>query len=141
MNRRQTRATRTRGQSARAHVTVPAILLCHHRFLSHQPRVRHSAHGGDIEDHTRLLPKPRANRDGAATRFHRFSMAAWMIQLIPYFWGMLTGTPIIDLSANEAFYPALIGASIIGLTLHLHGNARRTQSNKLFTEDTLQNTH
>ena len=63
-----------------------------------------------------------------------------MIQLIPYFMGMLTGIPMIDLSANEAFYPALIGASMIGLTLYLHGNAPWTHSNKLFIEDTLQNT-
>lgn len=102
--------------------------------------MRHSAHSGHIDDHTRLLPKPRAHRDGAATHFHRFSMAAWMIQLIPYFMGMLTGIPMIDLSANEAFYPALIGASMIGLTLYLHGNARWTQSNKLFIDDALQNT-
>ena len=68
--------------------------------------MRHSAHSGHIYDHTRLLPKPRAYRNGAATHFHRFSMAAWMIQLIPYFMGMLTGIPMIDLSANEAFYPS-----------------------------------
>lgn len=102
--------------------------------------MRHSAQSGHIYDHTRLLPKPRANRDGAATRFHRFSMAAWIIQLIPYFMGMLTDIPKINLSANEAFYPALIGARMIGLTHYLHGNAPWTHSNKLFIEDTLQNT-
>ena len=102
--------------------------------------MRHSAHGGDIEDHTRLLPKPRAHSDGTETHFHRFSIAAWMTQLIPYFWDMLTSTPMIDLSANEAFYPAIIGASMIDLTRHLHGNAQWTQSNKLFIQDTLQNT-
>jgi hypothetical protein len=63
-----------------------------------------------------------------------------MTQLTPYFWGMLTSTPMIDLSANEAFDPAIIGVSMISLTLHLHENTQWTQSNKLFIQDTLQNT-
>ena len=94
--------------------------------------MRHSAHSGHIYDHTRPPPKKnRAYSDGAATHFHRFSMAAWMIQLLPYFWGMLTSTPMIYLSANEAFDPAIIGVSMISLTLHLHENTQWTQSNKL----------
>jgi len=73
--------------------------------------------------------------------FHRFSVAVWTIWLIPYFCGMLMGIPAIDLSANAAFGTALIGVGAIGLILYLRGDTRRTQSNILFIEDTLQNTH
>ena len=82
----------------------------------------------------------RKNR-AAMESFHRFSVAVWTIWLIPYFCGMLMGIPAIDLSANAAFGTALIGVGAIGLILYLRGDTRRTQSNILFIEDTLQNTH
>lgn len=51
-------------------------------------------------------------------------MAVWTIWLIPCFFGMLTGIPAIDLSANAAFGAALIGTGTIGLILYLRGDAR-----------------
>ena len=54
-------------------------------------------------------------------------MAVWTIWLIPCFFGMLTGIPAIDLSANAAFGAALIGAGAIGLILYLRGDARGGQ--------------
>ena len=51
-------------------------------------------------------------------------MAVWTIWLIPCFFGMLTGIPAIDLSANAAFGATLIGAGAIGLILYLRGDAR-----------------
>ena len=60
----------------------------------------------------------------ATARFGRFRMAVWTIWLIPCFFGMLTGIPAIDLSANAAFGAALIGTGAIGLILYLRGDAR-----------------
>ena len=48
----------------------------------------------------------RKNHEAMAC-FHRFSMAVWTIWLIPYFCGMLTDIPAIDLSANATFGTAL----------------------------------
>ena len=48
-------------------------------------------------------------------------MAVWTIWLVPCFCGMLTGIPMINLSANAAFGVALIGADVISLALYLRG--------------------
>lgn len=57
----------------------------------------------------------------ATARFDRFSVAVWTIWLVPCFCGMLTGIPMINLSANAAFGAALIGADVISLALYLRG--------------------
>ena len=57
----------------------------------------------------------------ATARFDRFSVAVWTIWLVPCFCGMLTGIPMINLSANAAFGVALIGADVISLALYLRG--------------------
>ncbi len=57
----------------------------------------------------------------ALESFHRFSVAVWTIWLVPCFCGMLTGIPMINLSANAAFGVALIGADVISLALYLRG--------------------
>ena len=57
----------------------------------------------------------------ATARFDRFSVAVWTIWLVPCFCGMLTGIPMINLSANAAFGAALIGADVISLGLYLRG--------------------
>lgn len=60
----------------------------------------------------------------ATAHFDRFNVAVWTIWPIPCFYGMLTGIPAIDLSANAAFGAALIGVGAIGLILYLRGDAR-----------------
>ena len=62
----------------------------------------------------------RKNHEATA-RFDRFSVAVWTIWLVPCFCGMLTGIPMINLSANAAFGVALIGADVISLALYLRG--------------------
>ena len=49
------------------------------------------------------------------------SIAVWTTWLIPYMCCMLTGIPMINLSANAAFGVALIGADVISLALYLRG--------------------
>lgn len=49
------------------------------------------------------------------------SIAVWTTWLIPYMCRMLTGIPMINLSANAAFGVALIGADVISLALYLRG--------------------
>ena len=49
------------------------------------------------------------------------SIAVWTIWLVPCFCGMLTGIPMINLSANAAFGVALIRADVISLALYLRG--------------------
>ena len=61
------------------------------------------------------------NNHKATARFDRFSVAVWTIWLVPCFCGMLTGIPMINLSANAAFGAALIGADVISLALYLRG--------------------
>lgn len=67
----------------------------------------------------------RKDRETMAS-FHRFSAAVWTLWLIPYFFGMLMGTPMIDLPANAAFGAALGAAGSVGLVLYLRGDSRRT---------------
>ena len=73
-----------------------------------------------------LPSEVRANLTGrfAQTRWNASAMtsiAVWTIWLVPCFCGMLTGIPMINLSANAAFGVALIGADVISLALYLRG--------------------
>ena len=73
-----------------------------------------------------LPSEVRANLTGrfAQTRWNASAMtsiAVWTIRLVPCFCGMLTGIPMINLSANAAFGVALIRADVISLALYLRG--------------------
>ena len=57
--------------------------------------------------------------------FSRFSIAVWLIWLVPYVCGMLVGIPAISLSAELAVPIAVCVALAIGGIICLHTNIRK----------------